>query len=432
MLPEQAYVAGADGYYYLDAGKEWVVTGRFAGSWLTGSAPAIDRLERAPQHYFQRPDAEHVELHPGATSLQGYTGSVNLNRQKGNVIVNAALWGTSPGFESNDLGFQTGGDIAGAQAVVYWRKPNPDGLTRSRHLMAAKWWTWDFAGQRQTDGYYGQAGFTAMNYWSFWVEGGGGRRTLDDRLTRGGPAAARPANGFAFAGMDSDSRKKVSFGTFMGYEWSDAGGWDASGNLSVSFKPFSSLTLSIRPGISRSRSTAQYVTTVTDATAVNTYGSRYVFADMDQFQTSMTTRVNWILSPKMSLQVYMQPLISVGDYWGFKEFARPKTYSFLRYGQDIGRISSDQAGLYTADPDGDGPAPPFSFENPDFNFKSLRINAIFRWEWRLGSTLYFVWTQNRQDFSNPGQFSPGRDISDLFSAPADDVFLIRLAYWIGR
>ena len=432
MLPEQAYVAGVDGYYFLDARKDWVVTGRFAGSYLKGSPSAIDRLEHAPQHYFQRPDAGHVSLHPGSTSLQGWTGSVNLNRQSGNVLFNTAIWGTSPGFESNDLGFQTGGDIAGAHAVLNWRKEKPDRWSRSRHLYAAKWWTWNFGGKRQSDGVYGSAGLTTMGYWSYWIDAGLSRRAQDDRLTRGGPAAAKAGGGFVDFGFNSDSRKKVWLDTSFSYGWNEEGNWGASGNVNVSFKPFSSLSLSVGPSVDRSRGIAQYVETVTDPLATHTYGSRYVFADIDQLETSMTTRVNWILSSKISLQVYIQPLISVGDYWDFKEFARPKTLSFLKYGQDIGRISSEAGGIYAVDPDGDGPAPPFTFEDPDFNFKSLRLNAIFRWEWRPGSTLYLVWTEDRQDLANPGQFSAGSDIGKLFSAPSNDIFLVRLAYWFSR
>jgi len=80
-LPKRAHIAGADGYWFLDAKKDWVVTGKIAGSAVTGSAAAIDRLQRSPQHYFQRPDAREVRLRPGATSMQGWTGDVNLNRQ---------------------------------------------------------------------------------------------------------------------------------------------------------------------------------------------------------------------------------------------------------------------------------------------------------------------------------------------------------------
>ncbi len=430
--PEQAYAAGMDGYYYLDSKKDWVVNGKISGSWLTGSPAAIDKLEHSPQHYFQRPDAQHVGLHPGATSMKGWTGSINLNRQSGNVMVNSALWATSPGFESNDLGFQTGGDRAGTHVGVQWRKPNPDHWTRSRYMLAAKWWTWNYARQLQGDGWYMEAGFTAKNYWSFWISSSIGRKVQDDRLTRGGPSAERPGGGYIDMGAQSDSRRRISFITDCGYGWNNAGNWEENGMLNISLKPSSFLTISTGPSISRSRGIAQYVNSISDATAASTYGSRYVFSDIDQFQVSMSTRINWILSPKMSLQVYMQPLLSVGDYWDFKELARPRTFQFLRYGMDIGNISVDENRQYTVDPDGGGVAPSFTFHDPDFNFKSLRVNAIFRWEWRLGSTLYFVWTQDRQDFSNPGHFSTGHDIAKMFTAPANNILMARITYWLGR
>jgi hypothetical protein len=431
-LPEQAYVSGMDAYYYLDSRKDWVVTGRLAGSYVQGSPAAINLLEQSPQHYFQRPDAPEVDLHPGATSMKGWTGSVNLNRQRGDLTLNSALWVTSPGFESNDLGFQTGGDIGGTHAVIMWRKPNPDRFSRDRYLWVAKWWTWNFNKQLQGNGYNFEAGFTSKNYWNFWLNGGGGWKVQDDRLTRGGPAAARPSGRFFDIGMQSDSRRKISFITDFGYSWNSAGGWNASGIFEVSLKPTSFLTISTGPSIERSRGTAQYIQKVTDSTASETYGSRYVFGDIDQFQTSMTTRINWMLSPKMSLQVYMQPLISVGDYWDFKEFAKPKTYSFLRYGIETGSIQAENPFIYSVDPDNEGAAPSFKFQNPDFNLKSLRVNAIYRWEWRLGSTLYFVWTQDRQDYSNPGRFSAGHDISKMLTAPANNILLARVSYWFSR
>ncbi len=432
VLPNRAYLAGTDGYFYLDKDKEWVVTGRLAMSAVRGSAAAIDRLQRSSQHYFQRPDAPQVKLRPGATSLQGWTGSLNLNRQRGNTTVNASLWSVSPGFESNDLGFQTGGDAGGMHAVVLWRRPNPDKWTRSRYAWLGKWWTWDFGKRVTGNGIQGEAGFTTMSYWGFWLNGGKFWRVLDNRLTRGGPAATGNGGGYIATGTYSDGRKRISFNANVNYGWNEPAAWNANGNVGVNLKPTSSLTISTGPSVNRSRGNAQYVRSVTDASATETYGGRYVFADIDQFQISMQTRVNWILSPKMSLQVYAQPLISVGDYWDFKELARPRTFSFSRYGREIGDIAVDANRQYSVDPDGRGPASPFTFSDPDFNFKSLRVNAIFRWEWRLGSTLYFVWTENRQDNSSPGQFSAGRDIGRLFTAKPNDIFLVRLAYWFTR
>lgn len=84
---------------------------------------------------------------------------------------------------------------------------------------------------------------------------------------------------------------------------------------------------------------------------------------------------------------------------------------------------------YTVDPDGaEGAATPFTFGNPDFNYKSLRGTVVLRWEYRPGSLLYFVWTQNRADFANPGNLRLGRDLGDLFAAPGDNIFLLKVSY----
>ena len=80
----------------------------------------------------------------------------------------------------------------------------------------------------------------------------------------------------------------------------------------------------------------------------------------------------------------------------------------------------------------DGVAPSFSVADPDFNIKSLRFNAVFRWEPKPGSTLYAVWTRQQQDVTSPGVFAPGRDAATMFRAPGDDVVMVKMAYWIGR
>ena len=431
-LNRQAYVVGADGYLFLDSRRDWVVTGKLSGSHVNGSAAAIDLLQRAPQHYFQRPDAPRLARPPGETSMRGWTGSINLNKNQGDMVANAALWGVSPGFESNDLGFQTGGDVAGAHLGWIWKKPTPDRFTRSRDILVAKSWTWNYGRQKLHDGVFVFGNATLLNYWSLHASLGVFRHSYDDHLTRGGPVALNPAGYFFNVSVNSDARRKLSLNMGASHSANKAGGWDYGGNLGFTVKPAPSISVSTGPDITRSRNVAQYVRTAVDATATPTFGNRYVFADLDQFQVSLVTRGHWILSPKMSLQVFAQPLISVGRYWDFKEFARPASFSFLRYGHDAGRIDLDPDRQYIADPDGNGPASAFRFENPDFNFKSLRVNAVFRWEWRLGSTLYLVWTETREDLANPGVFSPGRDTRRLFTAAPNDIFLVRFAYWFSR
>jgi hypothetical protein len=155
-----------------------------------------------------------------------------------------------------------------------------------------------------------------------------------------------------------------------------------------------------------------------------------VFGELGQTEVSGTFRLNLTTSPRTSLQVYLQPLISAGDYGAIKEVAARKTYDFIRYGQDAGTITpaGDQVVI---DPDGSGPAASFSIAQPDFNVRSMRLNAIFRWEFRPGSSLFVVWTEQRRDRVPSGDFDLSADMSGLFNAPADDVFLVKVTYWFG-
>jgi hypothetical protein len=156
-----------------------------------------------------------------------------------------------------------------------------------------------------------------------------------------------------------------------------------------------------------------------------------VFGTLDQKEFSLQTRVNFVVSPRMSIQLYMQPLVSVGNYNDFKELARPRTFDFVRYGIDRGNLSFDPiTRTYTVEPADGGD--PFHFDDPNFNFKSLRVNAIFRWEWKRGSAMYLVWTEQRQDSAHPGQFVFRRDFGDVFGARPDDVLLFKIAYWFQR
>jgi hypothetical protein len=271
-----------------------------------------------------------------------------------------------------------------------------------------------------------------LNYW--YVNGGGlvWRRALDDRLTRGGPTTIAPAGSFSSINAGTDPRRWFSVQANIERSASDEGGWSNDAILTFSIKPSSMVTISIGPQWKRSRAEAQYVTTVDDATALATHGQRYVFGTLDQTEISMTTRVNLILTPTVSVQIFAQPLLSGGDYINFKELARPRTFEFLQYGSAGRSLDFDAvANTYSVDPDG-GAASSFSFDNPDFNLKSLKLNAVFRWEIKSGSNFYAVWTRQQEDERDPGHFVFGRDTGRLFGAPGDDVFLVKIAYWIGR
>lgn len=433
QLPQRAFVAGVDGHVFLDGRRDWVVSGGLAGSSVSGSPAAVLRLQRAAQRYYQRPDATYVAVDPRATSLSGWSGRLGLNKNSGNVTLNAGLWGISPGFEPNDLGFATQTDRGGAHAQLLLRRLTPDGLTRSRQLAVAKWWTFNFGGESQGDGVQLQASAQLRNFWILDLTLGKSWNTLDDKLTRGGPTTIRPGIETLAVGVVSDPRRR--FWASLGWSAVEREFGSSSRRLqaTLNWRPFTALTLQATPYWLEADSVAQYLQTVPDPTASATYDARYVFGGLEQREAAIPLRLNLALSPRLSLQLYTQALLSSGDYPQIKQLAAPRSYDFPVYGQDLGTISRDpDQPFYVIDPDGSGEARSFRLAVPDFNFKSLRVNAVLRYEFRPGSAAYLVWTQRRQDGQNPGDPGFGRDLADLFAAPADDVLMLKLAWWFGK
>jgi hypothetical protein len=433
LLPGRAFLGGVDGHVFLDGKRDWVVSGGLSGSTVSGSQAAVLRLQRAEQRYYQRPDAPHVSVDPTATSLSGWSGRVGLNKNSGNVTFNAGLWGISPGFEPNDLGYATQTDRGGAHGQVLFRKLTPDAWTRTRELAIAKWWTFNYGSECQGDGVVVGAAAQLRNYWQLELTLGKSWNTWDDKLTRGGPTTIRPGISSLAAVAASDARRRFWVEASAQLSNREFGGRSRTFKATLNLRPWTALTLSATPTYYRSHTIAQYLSTVPDETATATFGARYVFGELDQDEWSIPLRVNLVLSPRLSLQLYTQALLSTGDYPTIREFATPRTYDFPVYGVDVGTIARNpDLPIYSIDPDGAGAAPSFRIPVPDFNFKSLRVNAVLRWEFRPGSAAYVVWTQRRQDGRNPGNSDPIRDLGDLFSAPADDVFMVKLAWWIGR
>ena len=196
--------------------------------------------------------------------------------------------------------------------------------------------------------------------------------------------------------------------------------------------PSSSLQVALTPSLTLDHQTAQYVQTETDPLATNTFGRRYVFAELRQTQVAFETRVNWTFTPTLSLQVYAQPLLSADGFRDYKEFRAPRSYDFAVYGRDQGSIGPDGSGGFIVDPDGAGPAPPFSVLDQSFNLRSLRAYLVFRWEYRPGATLFLVWQQSRSNQADgEGDFDFGRDLKSLRTTPADNLLAVKLSYWLG-
>ena len=153
FLNKNAFTLAVDGWTSLDKKKDWVIGGWAGATRVGGSVEDILQLQNSPTHYFQRPDATHVEVDPTATSLSGWAGRINLAKQNGNLLVLANIGAISPGFNPNDTGFQRGGsDIINMQFLpgYQWTKPGKMFLYA---LVIGGWFrNYDFGGNKNWDG----------------------------------------------------------------------------------------------------------------------------------------------------------------------------------------------------------------------------------------------------------------------------------------
>jgi hypothetical protein len=412
------------------------VIANIAYAQVAGDSAAILRVQRSSARYFQRPDRGQGgngifsdRYDPSLTALRGWSAYARLSKESGNWLGEINSNFRSPGFEANDLAYNPTADFAWLSANIIRRRTQPSRLVRDYWIDVGGQQGFNFDGDLVDRQVQASVQFTTLGYWGvngFYIHR---PARLDDRLARGGPVLMRPTQHYWYANVNTDSRKPVALAinaSLSCYE----GRCGYNPTASVTLRPASNVSLSLGPTYSRGISPFQWVTSVADPTATATYGTRYVFADLDQRTLGMDTRLNITFTPTLTLELYVQPLIVSARYSGFKEFDRPRSLQRSVYGVDRGTIVPTGGG-YRVDPDGAGPAASFTIANPDFNFRSLRGNAVVRWEFRPGSTLFLVWTQSRSATEAIGNLDLGRDIDGLFAAKPDNVFLVKMSYWLG-
>lgn len=436
-----AYSGGLDFSHDFD-NRAWHVSASLSPSYVTGSNGALIATQRSSRRYFQRPDADHVSVDSAAMSLFGYSAQASLSKQSGLWRFGAVASAISPGYEVNDLGFSRNADRISTWMNLGYEQNQPGPYFRSWNVRASQDLAWNYGGDLIDTSARISGRVQLPNFSSFSTHLSYNPAKLNARLTRGGPLAREPAGYSASLNFNTVSQARVSFRTGVRYGEDQSGAWQRSFNVSLNFRGGEKFEARIGPSFEQSHATAQYVTSRTDQTATRTFGRRYLFADLDQSTLSMDARFNVTLTPRVTIEIFAQPLLSSGNYENLKELRAPRTFDFNRYGTDAGTITALDGGRrFEIDPDGAGPASKFPVDNRDFNVRSLRSNAVFRWEWRPGSALFLVWQQTRSGrlaasdpdypYARVGNFRLGRDAGDLLGLRPDNIFLVKMSYWLN-
>jgi hypothetical protein len=422
-----AYAGGADWVLRWDRGA-YELRGYAGFTHLRGDARDINRVQRSPVHYFQRPDARYLTYDSTRTTFTGSVADIWFRKTKGNLLFDLEYGWESPAYDPNDAGRLGNADGRTGFAGMIYRQTKPRAWFQNYTVTLSSFTEYDFGGDRQIlfSELYGEV--TLKNFWnlSSYVDYLPGSQ--DHSATRGGPVMATPSSWNWVVRLASKFGAKNSWVGRVYYGEDELGGetYRLSGEISI--RPSTRFQVSATPNYLRAIDPRQYVTTFTGGGPAATYGSRYVFAQIDQSTFLMQLRANYTLGPDLTLELYGEPFGASGRYYGLGELAAARTVNLRQYGTSGTTIARSAAGDYTITDNGG--ADTLQIPNPDFNILSFRSNAVLRWEWRQGSTLYLVWAQNRFGYQPTARLVGFGDLADSFGARGDNFFAVKVSYWI--
>jgi len=134
----------------------------------------------------------------------------------------------------------------------------------------------------------------------------------------------------------------------------------------------------------------------------------YTFARLYQSTFRSTARVNYTVTPTLSLQVYGQPFVSTGRYTNWRELADPRADTW-----------EARFRPWAGDPGG-------------FRLREFRSNTVVRWEYRPASVLFLVWQQGRSLYDpRASDFDFPRDVGRVFELHPMNTLLLKASWWFN-
>jgi hypothetical protein len=426
-LHQNATSAGLDFTQYLKD-RNYMLKAAVYMSNVQGSAEAISETQLSSARYFQRPDADYVEFDPNRTSLSGTGGKLEFGKIGGKwnfLFMNVIK---SPGLELNDMGYMQQADQLLSVLWTGYNFTDPFSIFRRLNLNNDVFMIFNFGGEMGGVGYEYNVNANFKNLWNGGVGGGFNFLQVSDRMLRGGPSIDLPNNIRFNYRLMSDDTKKISAGFFGNNNWGAEQYYRrGSYTLSMTIRPLNTLSITLNPSYSINNQELQYV-----AQQEMNGQARYIFGTIDQKVLSMSLRINYNITPDLTIQYWGQPFTASGAYEEFKMITDPKAAAFAdRYHV----YTTDQISLadntYEIDEDGDMNVD-YRFDNPDFTVNEWLSNLVIRWEFMPGSTAYLVWSQTRNYYIQNGEFGIWDNMDNLFTVDKPtNTFLVKFSYRFG-
>ena len=431
FLTGNAYTGGLDLLHHWKD-KEFFVEARLMGSYVDGSNKAITALQESSARYYQRPGADYLHYDTTLTHLGGYGGKLKIGKgSKGFWRYNAGVTWFSPGIELNDLGYMTQADIVNETNEVSYFVNQPVSIFRTYTITLDQFNKWNFNGT-----YLGTGGNLTLyaefkNQWSYTGSVLYNSAGLDTRILRGGNAMLLPRAVITMGSIKTDQSKNVTLG--FDYSYNSRANNSASGYQlmpGITVRPFSHLKLGLSANYQRNLDKLQYVAEREFINPSFETEKHYILASIDQKTLGLIFRADLNITPEFSIQYYGSPFISKGSYKDYKYVTAPEAKNFndrySLYPTPFVFLNGNLGLDYNKDTGID-----YFIANPDFNFQQFRSNFVARWEYRLGSFIYFVWSRDKTATTTIPGDSFGQSYRQLRSVFPNNIFLIKLNYWFS-
>ncbi|HVF82460.1 MAG TPA: DUF5916 domain-containing protein [Flavisolibacter sp.] len=433
QLHRSAYSGGID-FLHQWKNRNYYIRGNVVFSNVQGSKEAILKTQKAFEHLFQRDGATEVSVDAARTSLSGMGGTIRFGKsggpsgKLGQVFrYETGVTFRSPGLELNDIGFMlTANEINHfTWAGVQFQKAFS--VFRQARINYNHWSRWDYGGQFLYQAFNTNSHATFRNNWQVGTGLTWNPYDVSNNALRGASSLRRPSGlGHNFY-VTSDTRKKFYSSIQVFNFWGsnrEVNGSDVS--LSLSLQPVDALRISLSGSYGYNfRRQDQFVSNVNYNNSI-----RSIVGEVKQKTLRFTGRINYNITPDLTLQYYGQPFITRPLYANFAYVSTPlaKKYNDRFTTLNVNQISYNN-GSYVVDENRDGLAD-YQFSKPDFNFVQFRSNLIIRWEYKPGSEFYLVWSQsNTADVFNELDTPVFNSLFDnAFAEQSRNIFLVKCTY----
>jgi hypothetical protein len=358
----------------------------------------------------ERTLADGTRLHRGDRGFGGYLRAGKFGGE-------GFRWDTgydfsSPTLQLNPSGYQRTQNEHAVRGWLHYQRPNGFGELKALFVNFGGGTNWTSDGRGLNRGGWVNLNGSAQlpSFDSVGLETGADVGGWDVR-EMGGTGVPLENTNSAFVALfgDTNPNRPVSAGGFLaGVHRFSAGpvpaafGWEGSvyGNL----RPHPALETRLEMGFAHIPFGPRFVEDQGEG--------RFVLSPLTSNSLSLTLRQQWVMTPRLTLQGYAQFFSAYGKYGPFFQ----------------GLSNAERAPLRFAS------LTPLEYADTEsFRDVALNLNVVLRWEYRLGSTLYVVYSRGQQGLPVAEGQRPLRTLLPvrLMEGPAEDALLVKWAWHLG-